>query len=219
MIRNIVFDMGGVLIRFDPSRFLQLLSVSPEDQALLRRAVFQTVEWVQLDRGTLTEADAAPIMKRRLPARLHGAVDRLLCWWELELSPVEGMEALIAELKGLGYGIYLLSNTSLRQADYFGRIPGSQYFDGCVLSARCRLLKPQKEIFDLLLRAYGLSAEECFFIDDLPANVEGALYAGLNGAVFDGSPARLRRALNAAGVPCAAGAECGNPRENEQAEI
>ena len=200
MIRNIIFDMGGVLVHYDPEHFVDLLSVSAEDKALLMREVFRTVAWFRMDRGTMGEAEAAASMKANLPPRLHGGVDRLMAWWELELRPMEGMEPLLAELKRLGYGLYLLSNATARQPEYFDRIPGSQYFDGRIISAHYKLLKPQKEIFDTLLREYGLQAEECFFVDDLNINIEGAFCAGIAGAVFDGDVPRLRRTLRAAGA-------------------
>ncbi len=205
MIRNIIFDMGGVLLHYSPSRFIDLLSVSGGDKTLLLREVFNTVEWFRMDRGTITEEEAAAAMKKNLPPHLHGAVDRLLRWWELELRPMEGMEELLAELKELGFGIYLLSNASMRQPEYFNRLPASQFFDGRVVSAWFKLLKPQKEIFDILLWEYELKAEECFFVDDSVANVEGAYCAGIAGAVFDGDVFCLRRKLNAAGVPVKTG--------------
>nr|WP_243149481.1 HAD family phosphatase [Colidextribacter sp. OB.20] len=192
--------MGGVLIDYVPARFVDLLGLEGEDKALLLREVFNTVEWVQMDRGAKTEEEAAAVMKRNLPARLHGAVDRLVFWWELEMRPMEGMEALVKELKGLGYPVYLLSNASLRQPEYFDRIPGSQYFDGKIVSAFYKLLKPQPEIFRLLTQKFGLKLEECFFVDDLAANVEGAVNEGLSGAVFHGVE-DLRKKLRAAGVP------------------
>ena len=192
MIRNIIFDMGGVLVHYDPDHFVDLLSVSAEDKALLMREVFRTVAWFRMDRGTMGEAEAAASMKANLPPRLHGAADRLMAWWELELRPMEGME--------LGCGVYLLSNATLRQPEYFDRLPVSRYMDGRMVSAFYQLLKPQHEIFEAMLREFGLRAEECFFVDDSVANVEGAYCAGIAGAVFDGDVPRLRQALNAVGV-------------------
>lgn len=201
MIKNIIFDMGGVLLDYNPPRFIDHLSVSAEDKVLLLREVFNTVEWYRMDHGTISEAEASASMKRELPPRLHGAVDRLIHWWELELVPIAGMEALLSELKELGYGLYLLSNASLRQPEYFDRLPGSQYFDGRFVSAFYQLLKPQYEIYEKMLEEFGLRAEECFFVDDSVANVEAAYCVGISGAVFDGGVPRLRQKLNAAGVP------------------
>lgn len=179
---------------------MDLLSVSAEDKALLMREVFRTVTWLRMDRGTIGEAEAAASMKANLPPRLHSGVDRLMAWWELELRPMEGMEDLLRELKELGYGVYLLSNATLRQPEYFDRLPVSRYMDGRMVSAFHQLLKPQHEIFEAMLREFGLQAEECFFVDDSVANVEGAYCVGIAGAVFDGDVPRLRQALNAVDV-------------------
>ena len=113
---------------------------------------------------------------------------------------MEGMAALLEELKGLGYGLYLLSNATVRQPEYFPDIPGSQFFDGAVISAHWKVLKPEREIYEILFREYGLDPSECFFVDDLNINVEGALCAGMDGYVFDGDMGRLRQALRRAGV-------------------
>lgn len=202
MIRHIVFDMGQVLIQWRPELLAAQAGVPEEDIPPLCGAVFSSVEWIQLDRGTISKEDALRAMCRGLPERLHAAAEGLVRgWWRPPLLPIPGMEGLIAELKGLGYGIYLLSNASSELHEYFHRIPGSQYFDGKIVSADWELLKPQHEIFETLFREYRLKPEECFFIDDLVPNVEGARYAGMDGTVFDGDLARLRRSLNAAGIP------------------
>lgn len=200
MIKNIVFDMGGVLIHYNPVEPVSHLNLSPEDEKLILQEVYQSVPWVQMDRGVISQEEGVAAFKRRLPERLHGAVDRAVTWWELELRPMAGMEELLAELKELGYGIYLLSNATVRQPEYFGRIPGSQYFDGKIVSAFYKLLKPQREIFELLLREFSLKAEECFFVDDNNENVEGAILCGFSGTPFYGDVGRLRQELNAAGV-------------------
>lgn len=201
MICNIIFDMGGVLVHYDPNAIAAHLDLTAEDRDTLLRETCYSVEWIRLDRGSISQEDAAAAMKARLPRRLHGAADRLLSWWELELRPMEGMEELLSELKELGYGLYLLSNASALQPEYFSRLPVDRYLDGRVVSAFFGVLKPQREIFDVLLQKYGLAAEECFFIDDSNANVEGALCAGIAGTVFTGDVSRLRRELNAVGVP------------------
>lgn len=202
MIRNIVFDMGEVLIHFYPDMFLRRMGVPEEDWPLLTQEMFRSVEWTQTDRGTLDEAGAVEAFCAKLPQRLHGYVRTMVCdWWKEPLVPVEGMAALVEELKGLGYGIYLLSNASSRLHEYFPHIPGSEYFDGKIVSADWKQIKPEREIFQTLYREYGLKPEECFFIDDLPQNVEGAKFSGMGGVVFRGDMPRLRRELIAAGIP------------------
>ena len=147
-------------------------------------------------------------MCRRLPERLHRAVRELTGnWWRGPLIPIEGTAELIRELKVLGYGIYLLSNASVDLPRFFNRIPGSECFDGRIVSADWKLLKPQPELYQVLLREYALNAEECFFVDDLFINVEAAVLVGMSGTVFRGANG-LRQALREAGVPVAE--ECGD---------
>lgn len=200
MIRNILFDMGNVLIRFDRKLFLDRLDVSEEDKTTLLREVFANVEWAQMDRGSKTEKTALQGMCRRLPERLHAAAEILTCHWDEPLVPIAGMYELVEELKEKGYGVYLLSNASIRQHEYWPRIPVSKFFDGKLISADVHAVKPQPEIYKLCLEKFDLVAEECFFIDDVNANIEGALHCGLSGAVFFGDVPRLRKELRAAGV-------------------
>lgn len=207
MIRHIVFDMGNVLIHYIPEVFMERLGVPAEDRPLLAREVFGSVEWVRMDRGTLDQEAAVAAMEERLPRRLWDYARRLvLAWWtDGPLMPMEGMAELLEELKGLGYGLYLLSNATVRQPEFFPHIPGSQFFDGTVISAHYKLLKPEREIYETLFRKYRLDPAECFFVDDLNINVEGALCAGMDGYIFDGDVRHLRQALNRVGVPVKAG--------------
>ena len=201
MIKSILFDMGQVLIRFDQKYFIKRLGIEDVDLDLLLREVYRSVEWVQMDRGTLREEDAFRSISKRLPERLHDAAWKLICMWDRPILEVAGMYELVEELKGLGYGIYLLSNASVRQHDYWPRIPASRFFDGKLISADVHVIKPQPEIYRLCLEKFGLQAEECFFIDDAPANIEGALCCGIAGAVFHGDAKLLRSQLRTAGIP------------------
>ncbi len=200
MIQNIVFDMGKVLLHFDPDLFIRRIGVDGPDAALLRNQVFLSLEWAKMDRGSMTEAEACDSICARLPERLHRAVHALTDEWDRPILPVEGMEDLIRELKEAGYGIYLLSNASFRQHAYWPRVPGSQYFDGKLISADVRLVKPQPEIYRLLFDRFHLKPEECFFVDDSPANIEGACLCGMPGAVFHNDIAELRQIMIRRGI-------------------
>jgi len=203
MIKNILFDMGNVLIRFDRNLFLDRLDLNREDKQLLYREVFASVEWAQLDRGSRTEATALERICRRIPERLHSAAEQMVFHWDEPILPIDGMLELVEELKRNGYGIYLLSNASVRQHEYWPRIAASRFFDGTLFSADVHVVKPQPEIYQLCLEKFGIKAEESFFIDDVGANIEGAVFCGLQGAVFHGDVALLRRDLRAAGVDIA----------------
>ena len=201
MIRNIVFDMGNVLVRFDPALFMERVGVAEEDRPLLMREVFKSLEWAQMDRGSLTDEEAVPLMCSRLPARLHGAAADLVCRWDLPILEVEGSFELVRERKELGYNLFLLSNASLRQHEYWPRVRASRYFDGTLISADVKVIKPQPEIYRLFLDTVALKPEECFFIDDSNYNIEGALNSGMSGAIFHGDMGQIRARLREAGVP------------------
>ena len=201
MIKNIIFDMGGVLLRFEPEHFIARLGITGTDADLLRREVFRSADWVRMDRGTLTDVEGTECICRRLPEHLHPAAKELICRWEYpEILPMENMATLIQELKDAGYGIFLLSNAFSRQHEYWSRVPGSEYFDDTLISADVKMVKPQREIYELALRKFGVKAEECLFIDDLPSNIEMGENCGIRGVVFHGDAAILRADLRRAGV-------------------
>ena len=200
MIRTIVFDMGGVLIKFDREYFIRRLDVDPKDEKILMDEVFWSLEWARMDRGSLTEAEAAKSICARLPERLHLAAERLVTMWERPILEVDGMYELIRELKTKGYQVLLLSNASVRQHEYWPRIPASELFDGKLISSDVHLVKPQPEIYRLLCDTFHVLPEECFFIDDSPINIEGAYEVGIQGSIFHGDVGALRRSLRSAGV-------------------
>ncbi|MBR1567088.1 MAG: HAD family phosphatase [Oscillospiraceae bacterium] len=200
MIKNIVFDMGNVIIRFDRDAFIDRFGVSREDRQTLLREVFLSPEWVMMDRGTLTEEDCYAIVSPRLPEHLRDIAWKLITFWDRPILEIEGIYPLIEELKGKGYGIYLLSNASCRQPEYWQRVPAARFFDGTLISYSVKLVKPMPEIYEKFFEKFSLKREECFFIDDSPANIEASLYVGMPGAVFHNDIRRLRRELRAAGV-------------------
>jgi len=200
MIKNIIFDMGGVLVRFDPKTFVARYLLPREEETLLLKEVFRSLEWAQLDRGTISEDEAVAAICRRVPGHLHEIARKLVTMWDRPILPIEGMSGLIAELKERGLGIYLLSNASTRLHDYWPRIPGHERFGGMIVSADLKLVKPQPEIYRALYDAFGLKPEECFFIDDSPQNIEGAFYTGMSGFVFNGDVQALRRYLSEQGI-------------------
>lgn len=201
MIRNILFDMGGVLLDFSPAKFVARLGLDAADSTILEREVFRGVEWVSLDRGSVSEEEAFASMLTRIPARLHGAARELFDNWDKPRLPLPGLEDTVKELSDKGYGLYLFSNAGKRHAQYWPDLPVAQYFgDRLMVSAWYQILKPNPEFYETGLRRFGLDRRECLFIDDFAVNVEGALRVGLDGVVYHGDPALLRQRLREKGV-------------------
>ncbi|MBQ6366163.1 MAG: HAD family phosphatase [Oscillospiraceae bacterium] len=203
MIKNIIFDMGNVLIYFNREIFLDRVGVTdPEDRKLLLREVYLSLEWSRMDRGSLSDEEAADIIARRVPERLRRQVHQLVNEWDRPILPVPGMEDLVRELRVNGYGIYLLSNASFRQHVYWPRVPAADLFYGTLISADVHLVKPQPEIYELLCNTFSLKKEECVFIDDSTPNVEGAFFTGMPAIVFHDDVCELRRKLRELGIQC-----------------
>ena len=200
VIKNIVFDMGNVLVRFDPELFMDRYSLTGEDRKLIRNEVFRSVEWTMLDRGVIDEEIAEQRILPRLPERLHDAARGLIEKWDDPIVPVEGMLELLQALKAKGYRLYLLSNAATRQPIYWARAEASKLMDGALISAEVKLLKPDPQIYRTFLHKFALRPEECVFIDDTPINVEGALYENMAGIVFNMDVPALAESLRTLGV-------------------
>ena len=196
MIKNLILDMGNVLIEFRPDRFIADLGIiDPEHRLLLLREIFQSSEWAALDHGSMDEAEALHRICTRLPEELWSMAERLVFHWNEPLHPIPGMAELVRDCKAAGMGVYLLSNASARHKEYWPYVPGSEYFDGLVVSANLKMVKPDPEIYLHVLRTFGLKADECLFVDDMLYNVTGAEAVGIPGFHFQNNAVDLRQRL------------------------
>ena len=196
MIRNLVFDMGGVLYRWEPETALRLYP--GEDGRILYGAVYGSPDWRRQDSGEIDEDGMIAAARARLPDRLKPEAARLVRWYELT-GPVPGMEELARDLSDKGYPLYLLSNVGFAFHKFKSMIPAFKYFTGEFISAEHGLLKPDPEIFRVFLGEFGLRAEESLFVDDVAANIEGARAAGMEGIVFEGAE-NLRKQFRERGI-------------------
>ena len=196
MIKNLILDMGNVLIEFTPDRFIADLGVTdPEIHHILLREVFKSSEWAAMDYGVMDEAAALKQICARLPNNLWEFAEQLVFHWNEPLHPIAGITELVRDCKASGLGIYLLSNASVRHGEYWHDVPGSEYFDGVVVSANLKMVKPSPEIYGYVLETYGLNAQECLFVDDMRYNVEGAEAVGIQGFHFQNNAEFLRQVL------------------------
>ena len=189
--------MGRVLVEFYPEDFLTKEGITDKaERELLLREIFHHEDWTNMDAGIMNEQEMYDEAVKRIPEHLHQTAHNLIFDWNDPIIPVKGMEDFVRECKEKGYGIYLLSNASVAQPVYWLRIPGHQYFDGTVVSALEKIMKPDVRIYQILLDRYGLKAEECLFIDDVERNIKGAEKAGIRGYLFDGNVDKLRKYMN-----------------------
>lgn len=184
-IRNIVFDIGNVLLSYDPMRTLHAAFRDEDTCHAVYNAVFCAPEWPLADEGLVTEEEQILAAVRRAP-QYEKEIRQIFAEWHLDLPEIEGMPELVKALRESGYGIYVLSNFARR----FYRIKDHDALfslaDGILISSDHKLVKPFRAIYELLLSKFSLRAEECLFIDDLEENIYGARAAGLHGHRFTG---------------------------------
>lgn len=196
-IKNVVFDFGQVLVYFQPSYMVGAYVSDEEDKALIEEVVFDRLYWDRLDSGDISDKEVVSAIKTRLPERLWDVSEKIYYSWIYNIPEIEGMSELIDRIKNrYNVKVYLLSNISNYFASHSEEIPILKKLDGCVFSAPIGIVKPSREIFEHLCKAYKLSPEETLFIDDRLDNIEGALRCGLKGYIFDGDVNRLRDYLD-----------------------
>ncbi len=183
MIKNIIFDMGGVLIDYNPEKTLYAL-FDKETADLLLRVIFRNPLWSDKDRGIITPAEIMKKVRNEIPAEIFEQVSAMVDNFYPYMPPFEKMEGFVRNLKEKGFGIYLLSNASSDFHERRNGIPALSMFDGVIISADHKLLKPEKEIYEKLYETFDLDPSECFFIDDVAANIDGAAATGMQGHCY-----------------------------------
>lgn len=199
-IKNIIFDMGNVLIRFEPELFLSRYSISEDEKRTLQNEIFRSPEWIMLDRGTLDERGMEERILPHIPEHLRKIACDLIEHWDEPLLPVEGSVELVNALKDSGYRLYLFSNACARQRTYWKKAEVSPLFDGTLISSDVKMLKPEAEIYHALFKKFSLNPSECLFIDDTVPNIEASMREGMDGIVFNKDYAELKRKLVQRGI-------------------
>jgi HAD superfamily hydrolase (TIGR01509 family) len=187
MIRNIVFDLGNVLLSFKPAEYFEKKNYSEKVRERIITDIFQSEEWIKLDKGTLTTSDAIDSIASRSALRREEIAFVFNLRTDL-MFPIENNVRLLPELKKRGFCLFFLSNFP---ADIFDEVQRGYYFftyfDGGIISAEVKFSKPEIRIYELLMEKYSLTPEECLFIDDNEENVTGAIKAGMSGLTTFGS--------------------------------
>lgn len=201
MYKNIIFDLGGVMVDWNPKEYLMEMFHNPATEHDLYRITFGSKEWLQADSGAISRYAADTAMLERGKAAGYGfETQEVLDNWPNILHTKRDVAEIAAQLKAQGYGLYCLSNiaadtTALLQRRSFWRL-----FDGAVLSFEEKLLKPDAAIYTTLLEKYHLDPAECIFIDDTPANVLAAHKLGITSILMTADTKDLVRNLGLCGI-------------------
>jgi putative hydrolase of the HAD superfamily len=188
MIRNIVFDLGNVLISFRPYEYLIKKNYPENIINTILSDVFGSPEWKMLDNGDITTCEAIDAIS--LKSSLKREEIAFVFTFRTDIMfPLDDNVRLLPGLKKQGFRLFYLSNFPL---DIFDEIKDGyyffKYFDGGIISSEVKLSKPDIRIFKYLLKKYSLKPFECFYIDDNETNVVAAETAGIKGLTTHGAP-------------------------------
>lgn len=184
MIKNIVLDMGNVIFDFNPEVSLNLYCSSEEEKDLIRKELFLGPEWALGDKGVIKDRERFEYVKKRVPKEHWEALRQCAQNWSICMNPLKGAREFCDCIKEKGYKLFLLTNASDLFYSYFPKFAPFDYFNGIIVSSDYLMLKPDMEIYKLLLDKFNLNPKECLFIDDRLENVQGAEKAGMHGMVF-----------------------------------
>ena len=185
MIKNIIFDFGGVILDWNP-RYLYKSYFNNDQEMEHFLADICNGEWnIKQDAGR-PFAEAVKELQAKYPEYAE-AIQMYDDDWEkmLKCELPESID-LLKELKSMGYGIYGLTNWSAEKIGYaFANYSFFSLFDGIVVSGVEKVVKPDRKIYEILLERYSLKPGECVFIDDNQDNVDMAKVLGINAIRFD----------------------------------
>lgn len=179
MLDTVVFDLGNVLLDYNPRHFMAELGIAQQHFDRLMEIFPKSAEWQDLDMDLISDDEFLAAALRKEP-ELRREINLYHKHWYDHFHAIPENVAAFYQLKEAGARTYILSNF---QKTCFAEIRKHNVFpddmDGWVISYECHLRKPQPEIYELLISKFGLDPARSVFIDDMPENTDAAKAAGL----------------------------------------
>lgn len=184
-MENIIFDLGRVLISFDPQKYLDEMFADPQIVNRLHKIIFLGPEWIMLDRGVITQDQAVERLSMAHP-ELSEQICLVFAHWFGIMTPIEGTVKILRELHGRVHKLYVISNFHKEAFEYiFEKFDWFKLFHGLTISCYIQSLKPEPEIYKHLLDKHGLDPQKSIFIDDMWENIEAAQEFGIQGIHYE----------------------------------
>lgn len=193
MIKNIIFDIGNVILSFNRD-FLLSNFYRGSEYEFIKEVLFR--DWEKLDEDLLTLKEYKDNVLKELPKRLHAPAIGVLDNWEYYMTYTKGIIPLIFELKQKGYKLYILSNMTRHFIERDYKFPILSEFDGIVYSALIKMVKPNDEIYEYVLKKFNLNPTECLFIDDTKKNLTAAARFKIETFHFQNNVQELREFIS-----------------------
>lgn len=181
MIKNIVFDLGNVILKGSPNIVLDQIEIDKKQYESIKNNFFKDWKALDLGKSSLREQLENCQFDFEIDSEIE---EKLLHYYKYRPFNI-GILELINELKEKGYKIYILSNNNKEAEEYLLELPDFEVLDGWIFSCDYQIMKPDSRIYNILFETYNLKPEECFFIDDSKRNVEVGEELGMTGFVLD----------------------------------
>lgn len=180
MIKNIIFDIGNVLLTFEPREFLLEFTSDMSRINYFISNVTGSEIWLKLDRGLLSIEDAKNVFFVKYPEEVELLTLFFEKWFEI-FKPIQKNIEILKKLKQNDYKVFALSNFIKESYEFvINKFEFFSLFDGQVISWREKVIKPELEIYAILLNRYNLIAQECVFLDDYSSFLFSAQRLGIN---------------------------------------
>lgn len=199
MIKTVIFDIGNVLAGFDWYNFYKSFGYDEAMVERLAQATSKSEDWKEYDRGCMSDQAIEELFVENDP-EIEADIRRVVKDFHGLITRYEYAIDWVKELKGKGYQVLVLSNYSDKAfKECWNALDFLPYVDGGILSFKDKLIKPDPAIYHLILDRYHLKAQECVFIDDTQANVDGARAVGIHALRFE-NQAQAKEELKKLGV-------------------
>lgn len=185
MIKNIVFDLGGVLVDFDTSVYLRHLGFNDEEVEKYKRIIFHGEEWGKYNASIFAPDEIKNILVEKYAEDAEN-IKRVFDEMDFDyiISEMKDSSEYLKELKNKGYKIYLLSDLSRESFETNSKMSFFEYIEGGIYSFEVGSIKPSDNNYICLINKFSLIPEETIFIDDRIQNIEAAEKFGIHGVQF-----------------------------------
>lgn len=184
MIKNIVFDLGSVIVKGTPRDILNKTDLKKEEQEILMEIFLNQKNFDELDGGFKTLEDIFNLYINRIPKYLVKKAKSIFCNYYEYRDYDNNVINLLINLKNNEYNIYILSNNNSETIRYLKNKECASYIDGWLSSSECHITKPNLEIYNLFYQKFNLDPKESLFIDDKEKNIIAGKETGMDGIVF-----------------------------------
>lgn len=183
-LATVIFDIGNVLVHFIPEEYLERKGYHGKQQKKLMDAVIENTVWNEYDRGVLTKAEVVAKYIKSTPY-LKNDIQKLFNDLSGIIKRCEYTDRWIEELREKNVRVLFLSNISeALYQDCREELGFIEQMDGGLLSFEVKCIKPEQQIFEMMIETYHLEPDRCIFVDDRQVNIESGKQAGFNSILF-----------------------------------